>query len=296
MNVCIFHNGNRRILEFYKNKFVNLTFLGNLSETTTFNKSNCLWEICFADATRENLTQAALAGVHIIRHVSEYHDDQKNLLPECQKFNYSDWLNFVVACNISFADEIISDIAIDYNINKETAIITTGRTANLHFQEVLSTLDINSFEYEKILYPRLFSAELAILMWREDQWECLTSIWIAKNTEFIHNTNNQQTLDLKVGMIDQNWIKTDWVNMAQTVFDHAVFFKTVLKRPITFISTEDAVSNYSSSHKKINYNKQTVIANYNQTKEFYQNSAIANTLNFLYNKTCKKLPSWTQPV
>ena len=62
------------------------------------------------------------------------------------------------------------------------------------------------------------------------------------------------------------------------------------------MSTEDAVSNYTSTHKKLNYNKQTIITNYDQTKEFYQNSEVATRLNLLYNKTCKKLPLWTQPV
>lgn len=296
MSVCIFHNGNQQVLDFYKDKFVNLRFLGNLSEETDLTQSDALWEICFADATRENLTLAVLAGVYIIRHISDYDSDQQNLLPECEKFSYADWLNCIVAHNISFADEIISDILIDHDIDKETAIITTGRTANSHLQKVLSTFNIVSFEYEKMLYPRLLAAESAILMWREDQWACLTSIWIAKNTEFLHNTDNQQPLDLAVAEIDHKWIEEDWANMAQAVLDHAVFFYTVLQRPTGIISTENAVSNYTSIHKKLNYNKQTVIVNYNQTKELYQCSPVANTLNLLYNKTCKKLPLWTQPV
>jgi len=33
-SICIYHNGNSKILEFYKEKFRHLNFIGNLSEPT----------------------------------------------------------------------------------------------------------------------------------------------------------------------------------------------------------------------------------------------------------------------
>jgi hypothetical protein len=184
---------------------------------------------------------------------------------------------------------------IDCGINKETAIITTGRTANSHFREVLLDLNVNSFECEKILYPRLFLAESAILMWREDQWECLTSMWIGLNTKFIHNTNNQPPLNFTIEKIDLDWIRSDWANMSHSVLDHAVFFASVLKRPTTIMTTEKSILDYTSIHKKVNYKKSNIIAQYDETKQFYQNSEVEKILNLLYTRIQRKLPVWTKP-
>ena len=297
MSACIFHNGNSRIVEFYKQKFSHLTFSGNLSECENLDKTDCLWEICFADATRENLTAAVESGIQIVRHISTYSDDIENLMPECDQFDYPNWLEFVVTKNISFADEIVSDFELSRpDTHNKTIIITTGRTANMHFQEVLSKYGIESFENQKALDDQLLNAKESVLMWREDQWECLTSIWIAKNSEFRHNTRDQDEIDIAIDPVDPKWIDKDWCDMAQMAFDYALFFKFVLKRPITIITTERAISNYTSNHKKVNYNKQKVIDQYDQTKQSYQNSEVAKTLNLLYNKVQQQIEVWNEPV
>ena len=298
MSICIFHNGNSRIVELYKEKFSHLKFSGNLTNCNYLDNSNdCLWEVCFADATRENLTKASEAGIKIIRHISDYADDIEHLMPECDRFDYPNWLEFVVAKNISFADEIVSDFELSRpDTHSKTIIITTGRTANMHFQEVLAEYGIQSFENRKALDDQMLNAKESVLMWREDQWACLTSMWIAKNSEFRHNTQDQEEIDIAIDPVDPKWIDKDWYDMAQMALDYALFFKFVLKRPISIMTTERAVSNYTSNHKKVNYNKQKVIAQYDQTKQSYQNSEVAKTLNLLYNKVQQQIELWNEPV
>lgn len=296
MSICIFHNGNRQILEFYKNKFIDLTFSGNLSETTNFSSPDCLWEICFADATHEVLVNATKAGIHILRHISTYTSDVENLLSECEIFDYDHWLEHTVIKYISYADEIISDLPTTKGVSEEVAIITTGRTANSHFQQVLLAFNIRSFENLKRWEPRINSANSAVLMWREDQWACLTSTWIAKNTAFIHNTNNQPKLNLSVPAISNEWIATEWFNMACIALDHAVYFKSVLNRPCSIMTTERAVSTYITIQKPLNYTKSEIIANYEQTKQSYASLEVKIILNLLYNKVQNQLPEWTEPV
>jgi hypothetical protein len=297
MNICIFHNGNSRIVELYKQNFPSLKFCGNLTNCNYLdNIDNCLWEVCFTDATREILTKASEAGITIVRHISTYSDDMENLLPECIRFDYVDWLNFVVTKNMSFADEIISEFELSTCVdNNKTIIITTGRTANMHFQEVLSKYGIQSFENEKMLNDQMFNSTAAVLMWREDQWECLSSIWIAKNTKFVHNTQNQPELTIEVDPVELTWIDKDWYDMAQIALDYALFFKFILKKHITIMTTERAISGYISNHKKVNYNKQKTIKQCDQTKQLYQNSAVAKTLNLLYNKVQKQIKIWKEP-
>ncbi len=273
--------------------------MGNLSESTQFNPTGCLWEICFTDATKENLTMTCKQGVRIIRHISTYKNDCDNLLSESCLFGYQDWLNYVVVKNLSFADEIICDESLTVPVNNEIAIITTGRTANTHFVEVLKSFDQCSFEYFKKIDERFLQAASAIFMWRLDQWECLTSIWISKQTNhWSHQLENQSKLqfDLPVEPIAWSWIETDWVNICTSVLDHAVFYQYVIRRPIQLITTEQAIKNYKSVQKKIDYNKKEIIKNYNKSQSKYLDSDIAKLLDLLYNKVQKHIPQWKEPI
>jgi hypothetical protein len=298
-SICIYHNGNSKILEFYKEKFQHLTFVGNLSESTQFDPSGCLWEVCFADATKENLTAACKQGIRIVRHISSYKDDCDNLLPESRLFDFDDWLNYVVITNLSFADEVVCDELLPTSVNNEIAIITTGRTANTHFVEVLKSFNQCSFEYFKKIDERFLQAASAILMWRLDQWECLTSIWISKQTDhWSHQLENQSKLqfDLLVDPIDQTWIKTDWVNICTSVLDHALFYKYVIGRPVSLITTEQAIEKYQSVQKKIDYDKKEIIKNYKESQSKYSESSIAKLLDLLYNKVQSHIPLWKEPT
>ena len=72
-SVCIFHNGNSRIIELYKQKFKNLKFLQNW--TLAGNNSprrGAWWEISPADITNEILLDIKSRGIKIIRHIIEY--------------------------------------------------------------------------------------------------------------------------------------------------------------------------------------------------------------------------------
>ena len=128
-SVCIYHNGNSRILEYYKQKFSHLHFAGNLADSTVYPDQGHMWEVCFADASRKNLVQVKKSGVHILRHISSYQDDQQHLLPESKKLDYNRWLNYAVSNNLSFADEIVSDFVYESTTTDSTVIVTSGRSA-----------------------------------------------------------------------------------------------------------------------------------------------------------------------
>ena len=303
--ICVYHNGNSRVVEFYKKKFQHLIFAGNLSESENY-PSGHLWEVCFADATAENLFKAKTQNVFILRHISTYKDDIEHRLPECEPFEYDDWLSCVVIGQLGFADHIVTDFHLPSTTFKNIAVITTGRTANKHFQKVLETFGKLPFEnikttnsnHQMIIDQRYFQSESAVLMWREDQWECLTSIWIASHIGYIHQFKDRpkSEFDLVVNKISTEWIKHEWLNMCQLVFDRAFFFRYILDKPVEIMTTERAISTYQSNHEKISYNKSSIITGYSMSKNEYQKSKTTKIIDLLYSNAQKHLARWEAPV
>jgi hypothetical protein len=294
-SICLYHNGNRRIIEYYKKKLSNLTFCGNWSEEQHPSSHGKLWEICYADVTRENLLRANKLGVEVLRHISTFDDDQKNLIQECLPMPYSNWLNHVVSNNLIFCDNIISELELDAPTNNKTIIITTGRTANSHFQCVLESFGQSAFECSKVIDSDLLESQSAVLMWREDHWSAMASIWLAtKTNQWTHNINNIDTgtINQTVPEISQEWIKTNWPNMCQAVLDSACFFKFLLKRPISLMTTERSIAEFTSPHSKLTYNKSKLIENYNQTKQAYQNSDTCELIDTMYNRITPMIHTW----
>lgn len=289
-SICIYHNGNSRILEHYKQKFSHLHFAGNLIDSSVYPDQGHMWEVCFADATRKNLAHAKKSGVHILRHISSYQDDQQNLLPECESFDCDRWLNNVVSNHLSFANEVVSDVAYKSAINDSTVIVTTGRSANTFFQEILAKAGIVSFEHHRFLTNDFLFAKSAILFWRLDQWECLSSKWIADQTHYKYSHQTTQSVpgdfDFTVPEISQEWIRNEWFNTCCLVLDHALLYKYVLQRPIHSTTTEQIVAlNIQTDQQKLTYDKSKIIPDYEQSKSLYEQSEIAEILNMLYNQT-----------
>jgi ABC-type uncharacterized transport system involved in gliding motility auxiliary subunit len=136
-------------------------------------------------------------------------------------------------------------------------------------------------------------------MWRLDQWECLTSTWISKQTgRWSHQLENRPKLqfDSTIKPIDWKWIEIDWVAISTASLDHAVFYQYVIKRPIQLITTEKAIKNYQSVQKKINYNKKEIIQDYDESKSKYLESDVAKLLDLLYNKVQNHIQPWTEPT
>ena len=292
-SICIFHNGNSRILKKYQDQFSNRKFKGNWAEATDKDSQGCLWEICFADATRENLKSAIDHGVFVIRHISNYQDDIDHRLNECELYDYDFWLNFVVSQNLSFSNLVVSDVKINNGETKNVALITAGRTANTHLQEILKSQNINAFEYSKIIDRYFLQANSAILLWRCNQWECLTSTWIAIETEYKKSHqlfgNPNLIFNDSVSEISHEWINNHWYNLCCSVLDHALFYKYICQRPISYTTTEHIVRNFQSKQNKISYDKSKLIDNYASTELYYKNSDIANTLDYLYNNVVQHI-------
>ena len=279
LSICLYHNGNSRILDYYKDKFSNLIFSGNWAEAADKPNIGHLWEICFADATQQNMIDARSRGIFILRHISTYNDDLANRVSEASEFRYIDWLNHAVSHNLCFADKVVSDLYIPATrVSDDTAIITTGRSANTHLQLALSDHGIKSFEYLKIIDQRFLDAKSAVLLWRENHWDCMTSIWIAQQINSCYHQTQDQKLEIPkftVDQIDTEWIAGDWATICQTVFDHAMLFKYVCQRSIFSMTTENIVGKFQTQQKKIIYDKEKIINNYAQSLAQYQQSQVA---------------------
>jgi hypothetical protein len=292
MSVCIFHNGNRRIVEFYKNKFSYLQFHGNWAESSKDHVKPGLYEICYTDASIKNLQQARDLGVRIVRHISTHADDLKNLLPECCPYDQAAWLNNVVVNNLCFSDEIEHDFVLPTDSVKECVIITTGRTASSHLGHAWKAQGKKNFEHEKCINQRFLNAESAVLNWREDQWECASSMWIMLTSKrVLHNVtgNPLDNYDFQVSAIPQTWIDNDWTNMSKLVLDHSLFFKYVLKKSVLIMSAEYVIEHYQSPHGKMSYEKNKIIQEYNESMSKYNSSNTRHLLDMLYNNTIRLL-------
>jgi hypothetical protein len=292
MSVCIFHNGNRRIVEFYKNKFSYLQFHGNWAESAKYHIKPGLYEICHADASTENLQQARELGVRIVRHISTHADDLANLLPECHPYDQVTWLNNAVVNNLCFSDEIVCDFVLPTNSVAECVIITTGRTASSHLEQAWKAQGKKSFEHTRRIDQRFLNAESSVLNWREDQWECASSLWIMiASNRVLHNVKGSplDNYDFQVPAITQTWIDNDWTNMSKLVLDHSLFFKYVLKKSVLIMPTEYVIEHYQSPHGKMSYEKNKIIQEYNESMSKYNSSNTRHLFNTLYNNTIRLL-------
>lgn len=273
-SICIFHNGNKNVISYYKNKFSNLKFVGNWAEFPYQN--NSLYEISHVDATYENLFELKKTNTKIIRHISDYDDDQKNLINESPAQTYKEWLEHTVIKFLSLSDEIICDFKIKTENNGLHAIITTGRSASTHLEMYLKNQNILSFEIDKSLffadYISLLNSKSATFLWREDDWECLTSNWISlENDDFVHARYSIpfEYNFTQVKEIDTTWMAENWVNICGKVMDLSIAYKVILGKSIDIKTTENIILNYKSDLMKIPYDKSKLIDNYHISKQWY---------------------------
>jgi hypothetical protein len=293
-SVCIFHNGNSKVLEYYKEKYKHLEFCGNGAVSATLNDTNCLYEISFADATPYVLYTIKQKNIKILRHLSEYANDQANLLPECCSMPYKEWTEHIAINLISFADKIVVDTTFDVDSTNQVVLLTTGRTASKHVEEHLRSQGIESYEVKKpIQLESCSNAGSAILLWRENQWENAVSHWISAQTGlWTHNSDQQNNVDwtkITLGNIPNEWFDVSWFNQTQQVFDYAIFFKYVLSKDVKLLTTEQAISKFASSHRKINYNKKDIISDYYTSLQHYNNSLPKEITDYLYQTIQQKI-------
>lgn len=272
-SICIYHNGNKNIISYYKNKFSNLKFVGNWAEFPY--QDNSLYEISHADATYENLFELKKVNIKIIRHISDYDDDQKNIVNECHEQHYEQWLSESVINFLSFSDEIVCGTEFESGNNGKHAIITTGRTASTHLEMYLKKNYIEAFENAKnniINDKDTVNSNSATFLWRENSWECLTSIWIGlQKQKFVH-AYKKTPFNYEFGQVQEipiAWLTNDWLNMCRYTMDSAIAYKFLLKKPINIQTHEEIIKNYKTNSIKIPYNKEKIIKNYYHTNEWY---------------------------
>ena len=296
-SICLYHNGNSRVVELYCNQFANLKFCGNWTEADNRSATGCLWEVCFADVTIDNLLLAVESGVKIVRHISTYQDDMNYLLPECERFEYDQWINHAVADNLCFANAVVSELHVAPPTQDATVIVTTGRTANTHLQEVYKSKSKVAFESSKRLDSEFFTAKDSVLLWRLDQWACLTSTWIAQQTEYAksHQLEHRPTLsfDSPVLPLDQTWINSTWANLCRITLDQAMLSKYVCDRPVSYTTTEFITANFTTVQTPIPYNKQNLIPNYDEMFQWYNHASLAKHLTIMYNNVITHLTPWS---
>lgn len=83
--------------------------------------------------------------------------------------------------------------------------------------------------------------------------------------------------------------------MCRAVFDHALFFKYLLGRPVHIMTTERAIDTYQSNHERISYDKKTMIDDYAESKVGYGKSMTAQIVDLLYSRAQQHLNSWQEP-
>jgi hypothetical protein len=293
----LYHNGNSQVIALYRNQFANLKFCGNWAEANERPATGCLWEVCFADATVDNLLLAADRGVKIIRHISTYQDDMNHLLSECERFEYNQWINHAVTDNLCFANVVVSEFQVALPAQDSTVIVTTGRTANTHLQEVYKNKGKVVFESSKRLDSEFFMAKDSVLLWRLDQWACLTSTWIAQQTGYTksHQLEHRPALsfDHPVLPLDLDWVNSTWKNLCKITLDQAILSKYVCNRPTSYTTTEFVTANFKTVQKPIPYSKQNLIPNYDEMFQWYNHAPLAKHLTTMYNNVITHLTPWS---
>jgi len=285
-SICVFHNGNTRVLDYYKEKFSELNFVGNLACNPLI--ENSLYEISYADATLDVLLEARNHNVKIIRHISDYCNDCKNQMSECNIPDYQSWLENIVSRYLCVCDAVISNLSFEIKNNNKHVVITTGRTANTHYcLHLRKNYGIDAVENNKVIDSLLLESESATFLFREDHWQSAASTWIAKYNGFSHTYNGISTVSnfTKTPAIDKNWLCNNWLNICLSSFDHSVFYKHVLKKhmfdPET---TENVIEKYQTASSKNSYKKDELIDRYHNTKHWYKNN-LAGKIDYLYNNT-----------
>jgi len=281
--ICLFHNGNNRIIDSYKNEYSNLDFVGNWACHNY--RDNSLYEISNCDATVENLFELRSRGVKIIRHITTLEDDIKHKIDELESLE--NWHHDVVCHNLCFADTIKTDYVdrIEPEVN-ETALITTGRAASKHLRLYLGSMGIMSYEGGKLLDNRLRQTHDSILLWREDLWELLCSMALSFANGFKHNIEDKPHPEYNQSVIlDLDWINRDIWNMCQNTLDIALYYKYIIQKPIVLATTENIVRQYKSKSHKIVYQKDKLILNYEQMRAWFEDTNFEHNMNMLYNNT-----------
>lgn len=287
-SVCIFHNGNQRIIELYRAHYHALSFRGNWGVTDKKTPVGSLYELSYADATFNNISELNVFGIQVVRHITNYVDDNANRPSECEQLNYNDWLQCAVLNNLCFSNIIKTEFIQCPISSNEHAVITTGRTASLHYRYILKEQNITAFENHKSLDERWINAGSATLLWRKDSWECLTSHFIAQNQEFVHNIEGRNTHQFSNEAIEitREFVE-NFVNQCLAAMNFSLYFKYILQKPIDVVTTED-ILNIQTKSKKVDYNKKALILNYDQTKLDFD-TTFKPTLDYLFENTQKML-------
>jgi hypothetical protein len=290
-SILLYHNGNQRVIDRFKKHFRFHSYQGNWSEHLSHPLDNSLYEICIADATDANLSQARFLGIRILRYISAYDDDWINPISEMTCQPYELWLSNVVCKNLSFADIVDCEFFLNNRPKSQhSVIITTGRTANTHLQMIDKSAML--VEGSKIIDEKLLEAKEAIFLWRLDQWDCLVSSWLLQinNNVPLHQFNSKLRGSVPPTVnLDSRWIDNQWKNLCQFVMDSAMFFRYVIKRPISHMTTEDIVKRFKSPSEKINYSKSDLVLNYEEMHAYYQSSTTRQILTMCYNNLHKHI-------
>tara|TARA_R110000868_G_C10755344_1_gene753516 strand:- start:35 stop:907 length:873 start_codon:yes stop_codon:yes gene_type:complete len=283
-SVCLYHNGNSRVVELYKEKYKHLDFAGNYACNEL--RDNALYEICIADASNKLLLDMKYHGVRIIRHISTSKDDSAHKMDELEHVVYPD----LILNNLCFSDEIHCDYVLDSDNVDETVIITTGRTANSNLVDNLKQKGQIAWEDEKIINSRLCNSKHAILLWRCDVWEVCTSIAISYSNGFLHNTDitPRPVFDTSFN-IDMDWIDVTFWNNCRLTLDRALYYHVLMQKPVKCMTTEEMLPTTPSRFKKINYNKQQLILNYTQAHKHFIDTKFDKNIIMLYNNTKRLL-------
>lgn len=296
-SVCIFHNGNSRVVELYKQRYQDLVFLGNLA-TNTMHPLGHLYEVSYADLKDDIMLRAHKLGIKVIRHITTLEDDLVHRLPECaiDPADTSAWLDHVVINGLSWASEVVTEFRYSSTINDRVAIITTGRTASSHYEEYLRNHGVESFEYPKKTDLTWLEAKSAVLLWRRDHWDCMLSNWIAKSTQTWTHSLNGNVIDQlpdTVEPITEHYINAEWADICSKVLDDAMFFRYIIGRAINLVESENIVQKLTTSHNRISYDKTKMIPNVSEAQQEYQKSRIHDLLSIKYNIVSKHIPQLT---
>jgi hypothetical protein len=208
--------------------------------------------------------------------------------PDPNDHSFPWWQGFCLTCPGGTYNEARGPT----NSVAECVIITTGRTASSHLEQAWKAQGKKSFEHTRRIDQRFLNAESSVLNWREDQWECASSLWIMiASNRVLHNVkgNPLDNYDFQVPAITQTWIDNDWTNMSKLVLDHSLFFKYVLKKSVLIMPTEYVIEHYQSPHGKMSYEKNKIIQEYNESMSKYNSSNTRHLFNTLYNNTIRLL-------
>ena len=71
-------------------------------------------------------------------------------------------------------------------------------------------------------------------------------------------------------------------------FHNSLYYKFIIKKPIVATTTEDVIK-YQTTSKKISYQKNNLISNFDQAHKYFDEINFENKMNILYNNTLQLL-------